>query len=542
MKKVYYNGEIITVNDEQPVADAILIEDGKIVAVGEWENMQHDIDDATEKIDLQHNVVLPGFIDGHGHVGNPAASVVRLDPPPNGDIDSKEKLIQHLKKAFDDQRILENGWFVAMGYDNVFFENRSHPTKDDLDQVSKETPILILHASGGHMGVVNSKALEIVGWDEHTENPEGGVIQRDPITGALNGILEEKAVKYVAFNYVLKNLGIESLGKMFENTQKYYASKGVTTAQEGGTISKALLQMLQYCQQTDRLMMDVGVYPLQENISEVIPDQSEAQQYVKHLKICGAKVVGDGSPQAKTAWLTAPYYVKPENTEEGYRGYSVYSDEKMLAFCKQALEHDWQILVHCNGDAMADQFIRSYRQAQQETGNTKNLRPVMIHAQTVREDQLDAMKELGIMPSFFNDHVFYWGDYYVESILGPERAQRISPLASAVKRGMPFTLHNDMPVTPVNPILNIHNAVNRTTRSGQVLGKEFCVDAMEAIKAVTIYGAYQYFDEQIKGSLEEGKLADMVILDKNPLHVPKEAIKDIRVLETIKEGNTIYKA
>lgn len=191
---------------------------------------------------------------------------------------------------------------------------------------------------------------------------------------------------------------------------------------------------------------------------------------------------------------------------------------------------------------MGDQFIRCYRQALKDTGNQTALRPVMIHAQTVREDQLDEMKELGIMPSFFHDHVFYWGDWHYESVLGPERASRISPLASAVKHGMPFTLHNDMAVTPINPIFNIHNAVNRVTRNGRVLGPEYCIDVMEAIRALTIYGAYQYFDEDIKGSLEVGKLADMVILDKNPLTVPKETIKDIKVMETIKEGVTIYRA
>ena len=152
------------------------------------------------------------------------------------------------------------------------------------------------------------------------------------------------------------------------------------------------------------------------------------------------------------------------------------------------------------------------------------------------------MKALGMMPSFFHDHVYYWGDYHYESVLGPERASRISPLASCVARDMPFTLHNDMPVTPINPIFNIHTAVNRITRGGRALGTEYCVDVMEAIRAVTIYGAYQHFDEKIKGSLEEGKLADMVLLDKNPLKVNPNDIKNIRVLETIKDGQTIYKA
>ena len=147
-----------------------------------------------------------------------------------------------------------------------------------------------------------------------------------------------------------------------------------------------------------------------------------------------------------------------------------------------------------------------------------------------------------MMVSFFDDHVFYWGDYYLTSVLGPERGRRISPLRSAARRGIPFTLHSDFSVVPPNVLFHIHNAVNRKTRDGRDCGHEFAVDVMEAIRAVTIYGAYQHFDDKIKGSLEVGKLADLVILDKNPLNVPKETIKDIKVLETIKEGNTIYKA
>lgn len=540
MKQLYYNGTFITVNDAQPLAEALMVENGKIVAIGSLEEVQAFRDETTEMVDLAGKTVVPGFVDGHGHIGNPAGGIPKLYPTPNGDINSKERLLEEVRRLVEAGEILENGWFVAIGYDNAFFENSAHPNRKELDAISTDIPMIVLHISG-HVAAVNSKALEIVGWTKDTPNPEGGIIQRDPITGELTGVVEEKAVKAITYRHVLKGLDADSQARIFEKTQDFYLSRGVTTAQDGGIINKGLLDVLEYCQAQERIKIDVGAYPLMEQIPETITDYSSRQRYVNHLKIAGAKVVGDGSPQAKTAWLTAPYYVKPDKAEEGYKGYPVYTDEQMLAFCREALTHNWQMLVHCNGDAMSDQFIRCYRKAIEETGNTAPLRPVMIHAQTVREDQLDAMKELGIMPSFFNDHVFYWGDYHYESVLGPERANRISPLASAVKRGIPFTLHNDMPVTPINPIFCIHNAVNRVTRNGRLLGPEYAVDVMEALKAVTIYGAYQFFDDDIKGSLEVGKLADMVILDKNPLTVPKEQIKDIKVLETIKEGESLYK-
>lgn len=541
LKKLFYNGTILTVNDAQPQAEALLVEDGLIKAVGSLDAVRAYQDADTELIDLDGKTLLPGFIDGHGHIGSMTAGLPKVYPPPNGKINSKEALLETLKQLISHkENILENGWFVAHGYDNAFFENNAHPTREDLDHISTEIPMFILHVSG-HVAVVNSKALELIGWTEDTPNPEGGVLQRDPVTGELNGLIEEKAVIILGYGMAMFGLSIPALADIFRNLQDFYASNGITTAQDGGALEENL-KMLAYCQENDVMIIDVITYPMEEFHADLIPDDSPQQKYDRHVKIGGAKIAGDGSPQAKTAWLTEPYYIQPENADADYQGYPVYTDEQMYDFCKIALEHNWQLFAHCNGDAAGDQFITAYRQAKLDTGNTRNLRPVMIHAQTVREDQLDAMKELGMIPSFFHDHVFYWGDYHYESVLGPERGSRISPLASAVKRGMKFTLHNDMAVTPINPIFNIHNAVNRVTRNGRLLGPEYRIDVMEAIRAVTIYGAYQHFDENIKGSLEVGKLADLVILDKNPLEVPKETIKDIKVLETIKEGVTIYRA
>ena len=217
------------------------------------------------------------------------------------------------------------------------------------------------------------------------------------------------------------------------------------------------------------------------------------------------------------------------------------TDDEANAFVEEAFRKGWQIHAHCNGDAAADQFIKAVRLAVAKLG-PGDRRPVMIHAQTVREDQLDAMKELGIIPSFFGMHTYYWGDWHRDSVLGPERASRISPAASALKRGIPFTQHHDAPVALPSSLMILFSQVNRVTRSGQVLGPEQRVSAMDAIKSITINAAHQYFEEGTKGSLEPGKLADFVILDRNPLTVDPMAIKDIKVVETIKEGVTIYRA
>ena len=539
LKTLYYNGDIVTVNDAMPTAEAVVVEDGTITFVGDRATAEALLTAEDARVDLDGKTMLPGFIDGHGHIANMMAGLPHLYPAPNGTINSVDDLVSVLKDLLANGQALENGWLYACGYDNAVYPDEAHPTRYDLDKVSREVPILVMHASG-HVGSVNSKAIELAGWTKDTPNENGVVLQRDE-NGELNGIIEERAIHVLMLNHVVQGLSPEFLMDIFVNTQKVYAAVGVTTGQEGAA-AKASLPLLEGCEAQGRMLIDVVAYIMEDYDPELIPDDTAAQTYKGHVKIAGAKLVADGSPQGKTAWLTKPYYKVPAGQKDDYCGYPIYDDEKMTDYCVQALKHDWQMLVHCNGDAMGDQLIRCYKRAQDITGNHKNLRPVMIHAQTVRDDQLDEMKALGMMPSFFHDHVFYWGDYHYESVLGPERASRISPLASCVARDMPFTLHNDVPVTPINPIFNIHTAVNRITRGGRALGTEYCVDVMEAIRAVTIYGAYQHFDEKIKGSLEEGKLADMVILDKNPLKVNPNDIKNIRVLETIKNGKVIYKA
>ena len=238
--------------------------------------------------------------------------------------------------------------------------------------------------------------------------------------------------------------------------------------------------------------------------------------------------------------MTKPYFEPPKGEKKDYCGYGTQSDAVVIDYFKGCIERSIQVNVHTNGDAAADQFIRCYDKALHETKRGDDLRPVMVHAQTVREDQLDKMKKLGIIPTFFLDHIWYWGDYHYESVLGPERANRISPAASARNRGMNFTLHQDPPVKMPDQIFAMHNAVNRQTAKGRVLGEDQRISVMDAIRAVTINGAYQYFEEDIKGSLEKGKYADLVILDMNPLKVETSQIKNIRVLQTIKQGKVVF--
>ena len=539
---IYSGGEIITINDAQPTAEAIAIRGGKIVAVGSKANVDKHKGVSTKTVDLDGKTLLPGFIDAHGHVFNAGlqALATNILARPDGTVNDIAALQQSLRDWAEEHpnRVTKTGWIIGFGYDDAQLKEQRHPTRDDLDAVSATVPILAIHQSG-HLAAVNSKGLEVAGINAASEDPAGGVYRRREGSLEPDGVLEEMGLFKLVFS-VLGTLGTDDNKALLKAGLDLYASHGFTTAQEGRATLEAVETEITAARENE-LKMDVVAYPDIQGAADAIRLPYHARTYTGHFRIGGAKLNLDGSPQGKTAWLTKPYHVPPAGQTADYQGYPALPEDETVALVEKAFSSGWQILAHCNGDAAADQFIAAIRAATEKFGRADR-RPVMIHAQTVREDQLDEMKELGIIPSFFGMHTYYWGDWHRDSVLGLERAARISPAASALKRGMIFTQHHDAPVALPSSIMILASQVNRTTRSGQVLGPEQRVSVMDALKSITINAAYQYFEEDTKGSLEPGKLADFVILDTNPLKVEPMAIKDIYVIETIKEGESIYRA
>jgi predicted amidohydrolase YtcJ len=260
--------------------------------------------------------------------------------------------------------------------------------------------------------------------------------------------------------------------------------------------------------------------------------------YRNHLKIGGIKLTGDGSPQGKTAYMSQPYSSPPAGQKADYRAYAVMNQQEVSDWVAFGYRNNIQIITHTNGDAALDQFLVAVQQARATYG-AKDLRPVAIHAQLARHDQVDRIKELGIVPSFFTAHTFFWGDWHRQSF-GEQRAAGISPTGYANRQGVIFTNHNDAPVVPPDMLRLAQTAVVRTTRSGFVLGPAERVSPYVALKAITDWAAYQYFEEKSKGTLEPGKLADLVILERDPLQVDPTTISTIKVVETIKEGKPIF--
>jgi predicted amidohydrolase YtcJ len=541
---IYFGRSILTMEGDTPqYAEALAVKDGKILFVGKKKEALAMRGEATRMVDLQDRTLLPGFIDAHGHVWNAGFQKVaaNLLPPPDGDGTDIAVLVDILKSwaTNNSKAISKAGWIIGFGYDDAQLTEQRHPTAAELDRVSTEVPVLVIHQSG-HLGSMNHKALELSGLTAETDDPPGGVIRREADGRTPNGVLEEMALFDPVFS-LFGSLDQEANEKLATAGVDTYISFGFTTAQEGRA-NASVTETWRRLAKEGRLDIDVVAYPDLQMETDYMRRMGASRTYTDHFRVGGVKLSLDGSPQGKTAWLSEPYLVPPAGQPETYAGYPAFQNAAELeSLVDLAYEKEWQVLAHTNGDAAADQLIEAVVKASQARGEGDR-RTVMIHAQTVREDQLDQMEELGIIPSFFSMHTFYWGDWHTDETLGKERAARISPTASALRRGMRFTEHHDAPVALPSAIMILHTTVNRTSRSGEIIGPDQRVSPYVALKSITDWAAYQYFEEDAKGTLTTGKLADLVILDNDPLQVEPRAIGDIRVLETVKEGKTIYLA
>lgn len=538
---IYAGGPIVTVNELQPQAEAIAVRGGRIVAVGYRDEVMKLKGDKTRVVDLAGRTLVPGFIDPHGHVFNTGLQAVsaNLLPKPDGEVNDIATLQATLKAwaGQNEKMVKQYGWILGFGYDDAQLKEGRHPTRDDLDQVSRDLPVVIVHQSS-HLGSMNSKALELLGITASTQDPQGGVIRRKPGGREPDGVLEEASFFGPVFT-LLSKLSPDANKALFKAGTTLYKSFGYTTAQEGRASANSVATTNAVAK-AGQLDIDVVAYPDIAVDPGLIKAPLLSRTYANRFRIGGAKVTLDGSPQGKTAWLTKPYFKAPDGQPADYRGYAQFKDEQVNGFVDLAFRNGWQLLAHVNGDAAADQFIAAVRLARQKHGMT-DIRPVAIHAQAARSDQVEAFKALGVIPSFFPMHTFYWGDWHRDSVLGPERAANISPTAWALERGMIFTSHHDAPVAMPDPMRVISATANRTTRSGQVLGASQRTTPLVALKAHTLWSAYQHFEEKSKGSLEVGKLADFAVLDGNPLTVDPAKIADIKVMETIKEGRSVYR-
>lgn len=522
MKTLYYGGKIITMA-EPLYAEAVLVDGEEIAAVGDKEELTALAGDCRH-VDLEGRTLMPGFIDAHSHFSQVAMSFLQVSLDGVSDVTEMKRRIREFILRNDIKR---GEWINARDYDNNIMPESGNPSLCELDDFAPDNPLVIHHKSG-HMGLMNSAALRELDITEETPQIEGGKIEMG--NGGPTGYLEENAF----FTY-LKKIPMPSadiLMRAFEAAQEKYASYGITTFQDGMFVNE-MIPLYKMILSAGMLKLDLVAFPDAATWDRAVEElgQTEAES---HFKLGGIKAFLDGSPQGRTAWMRTPYA-----DDCNYFGYGTLSDEQLCDIMKKAAEEKVQLICHCNGDGAAQQFLECLEKTEAVFPDYKERRPVIIHGQLIGTDQLREAARLGAMVSFFVAHVYHWGDVHIKNF-GLERAEKISPASSALKEGVRFTFHQDAPVINQDMLETVWCACARTTSSGICLGSEEAISVYEALKAVTVNGAYQYFEEDIKGTLEAGKLADMVVLGSNPLEASLSQLRSIEVCAAIKGGKCVF--
>jgi predicted amidohydrolase YtcJ len=537
--RIIRGGPIVTVNPDRPAAEAVAIVGGTIVAVGSDSDVMQHRGDATVVTELAGKTLVPGFVDGHSHF----CSLVDVQTqalcasPPAGPCKTVADVIAALK-AVQARRKLGPGKFVmGFGYDPELLAEKRPPSKQELDAAFPENPVILVHVSG-HGAMLNTKALAAYDVTAATPTPPGGVIGREPGSNEPNGLLFETA--FLPIFAKVPGPGDDETLELLKAGQDLHLREGITTAQEGATM-KHQVDLLRILANRGDLKLDVVMLPFIAEIDAIFagqPPRNETE-YKNRLRIGGVKVVMDGSPQGRTAAFTTPYLTDGPAGQKNWRGELSFPQPVLNEWVKKVYDGGATLFVHCNGDAAIDALLEAHRFASGDDP-AKPRGTVGVHSQFIRRDQLEKYRAWKITPSFFTIHCFYFGDTHVAN-RGRSQADFISPMKSARALGLRPANHTDFNVAPLDQLFTIHTAVNRISRSGQTIGADERVTPMQALEAITIDGARIYGEEAKKGSIEVGKAADFAVLSANPLTVPPATIETIRVEETIKDGQTVWK-
>lgn len=530
IKKIFFGGTILTMNDNQKKIEAIGIEGEKIVAVGKLDNVKTKMKTDYTLIDLKNKSLLPGFIDCHLH---PLNYILHLLNPDLSNVKSLEELKSIMIRAALNRR--SNELTIGFNFSEENFKEAVLPTKYDLDKAVPDKPIFILRYDG-HIGIANTKALELAGIHKTTPIPEGGEIRKGK-NGELNGIISEKAL-----TLILSKISVpkqKEINIAADKAFNIFARNGITSLHgiinvgaigEYGAFGKAevsILKSILDCIHQNWYIMVTTDNPLDlKKLKQPPLDNNE--KYGKFKLNC-LKLFLDGSFGAKTACMYEPFTDAP-----GMCGFCTVDEEEIYSKMKIAHSERFQICIHAIGDKANRIAMNLYKRLLAEFPN-KNARHRIEHASILRKDVLEDMEKFGIIascqPPFINSEYFW-----LEKRLGKERCQYTYPMKSIINSGVILISGSDCPIEDTNVILGLHALVNRNN-----FIPEECISMEEALKTYTINAAYAAFEEDIKGSLEENKLADLVILDKNPLAVSKNKIKEIKVIETLIRGKTVFK-
>lgn len=522
-------GTVLTVNDAQPTAEALAVTDGRIVAVGDRKDMDGLIGPDTRVLDIGDGCVLPGFVEAHGHplMESVVLSDRMLDirPVTLTDADAVVELVRKEVAA----RGADGAY--AIGWDALLQPGLPEPTRAWLDAVAPEHPLVIVHNSG-HKAYFNSAAARQAGLSRDTPDPVGAKYGRDA-AGELDGTAEETAAL------------IPLLGKAMlpGDAPAMLRAECARLNRAGLTTISEMAFSPQFCPLIDHLRNELTVRLRTYEISnpELHTDASPGDGDDMARQI-GIKIWVDGSPWIGNIDLSFPYLdtdaTRTIGVEPGSCGHANYTGEQLTRIVEAYFPHGWQMACHVHGDNGVDTILDVY-----EDVLARHPRPDhrlrLEHVGAIRPEQLRRAAALGVTCSLFVDHLHYWGDVLVDGLFGEEHGSRWMPAASAVATGMRISLHNDAPVTPEEPLRNISVAATRVAPSGRVLAPEERLTVEQAIRAQTLDAAWQLFADDVTGSLEVGKYADLVVLSADPRTVAPEAIADLEVRATFLAGRQL---
>lgn len=499
MKTLFVGGNILTMTGIP--AEAVLVDGETVADVGSRDELLRDHPDATIR-DLEGMSLMPGFVDAHGHFVAYAMSLLQLSLR---DARSVADLLDTVSRRAAETP--EGRWVDARDYDVSRLSERRDPTLEELDSACPDRPLCIHHVSG-HLGLFNSAAVKELGLDSHRleEGPFISAIQRIPAGSP------------------------EDVRRVILEAQDRFASYGITTAQEA-LVKMEMVPLLAPLMASDDLWIDIMAFVDAARRDEVLSALGcRFGERKGRVTVLGTKILLDGSPQGGTAWMEEPYL-------DGHDGSATTSPGDLRRYLLEAAESDCTVAVHCNGDAACRALVEATEDVSGKNGRTQHV--VMVHAQFLTPELMDRMSAIGMEPSFFVSHTWYWGDLYVE-LFGRERADRMSPCRTALGKGMRITVHQDEPVLEPWPMDAVFCAVNRLTEGGETRGDDEKIGIAEALRAVTVDSAGQYRLDGV-GSIQPGSFADLVVLDRDPLSCDPSELRDVSVVETIKRGKTVFR-
>lgn len=536
-EQIFHNANIITVNDINPTAQAIAVSQGKILAVGSKSEVFAYLGSDTDLIDLEKNTLLPGFIDAHTH---PILSALMAE---TADIsgfnhDNQAAVISSIKAAIESKD--KGEWVIAYGWDPAILRELEPPTLAQLDKWAPDNPLFIISQTL-HSAFVNSLALEMAGVTKDTPDPDGAQFQKDAL-GELTGlIIEVNAMAY--FTKATPKFSVSAYTYLLTKQFERYAQSGYTTIVAPGVQSlfpKAL--------ESFRQVAEHHLSPVRSFIYPVLNDFDRQVLSAKpgniQFKILGPKLWIDGSPYAggmamSRAYLDNDFTRNKLGIPSGSKGHLNFTDQALFTIVERYHRQGWQISAHIQGERAAKQFLDAVEAAQQAFPR-KDPRHRMEHNALVTDKQFKRAFTLGVTPSFYIDHIYYYGKALSEVIVGPKRAERFMAMNSAKKAGHHVSLHTDSPSSPLGVLRAMHVAVQRTTRSGEYqLGIHEALSVEDAIKAVTIDAAWQIFEEKTRGSIEVGKLADFTVLSQDLLTTPVSDWPKIKIVDTYLAGELV---